>query len=83
MTEKCQMSSSVFASLWFNTGSGTSLSEKATRSGRLCERKDDGIRLGQTWICHNGIRPLTSPAMIHGSMVTEGEVIPTFDGTDF
>ena len=30
------------------------------------------IRLGQTRICHNGIRPLTSPAMIHGSMVTDG-----------
>ena len=36
------------------------------------------IRLGQIRICHNGSRPLTSPAMIHGSMVMDG-----FDGADF
>ena len=29
----------------------------------------DGIRLGQTRVGYNGIRPLTPPAMIHGSMV--------------
>ena len=42
----------------------------------------NGVRLDQIRICHNGTRPLTSPAMIHGSVVTD-EVIPTSDGTDF
>ena len=37
------------------------------------------ILLGRT----SGIRPLISPAMIHGSMVVgRSEVIPTFDGAD-
>ena len=30
-----------------------------------------GICLGRTRICLNGIRPSTSPAMIHGSVVTD------------
>ena len=60
---------------------GASLSKEATLAGRLCERKDklDGrgtirsdIRLGQSRIWHSGMCPLTPPAMIHSSMVTDG-----------
>ena len=32
----------------------------------------DDIRLGQTQIGYKGIRPLTPPAVIHGSMVANG-----------
>ena len=41
------------------------------------------IPLGRTRIYYSGIRPLTSPATVHGSTVTDGVVIPTFDGADF
>ena len=40
------------------------------RNGRGTTESD--IRLDQTRICHNGNRPLKSPAMIHGSMATDG-----------
>ena len=52
------------------TGTGEPQHQPLKLDGRGTTGSD--IRLGQTKICHNGIRPLTTSAMIHGSIVTDG-----------
>ena len=49
---------------------GVPVHHRLKRNGRGTNGSD--IRLGQTRICHNGIRPSTSRAMIHGSIATDG-----------